>query len=148
MGHVLALSRVTRSHGPFVLSALRSKVYRRMGEARWFVNSKPTSTPSGVARQLVTFLVLPRKVTKRGRPRFAAPAGFPRYFANKRGCATHPGGAHTPCPTAELGQCSPESPLVGEISRRHSGDEKRQKSKLNGGQQVAHHSQNKSTPVH
>ena len=34
-------------------------------------------TPSGVARQQVTFLVLPRKVTKRGRPRFAAPSGFP-----------------------------------------------------------------------
>ena len=29
----------------------------------------------GVARQQVTFLVLPRKVTKRGRPRFAAPYG-------------------------------------------------------------------------
>ena len=34
-------------------------------------------TPSGVARQLVTFLVLPRKVTKRGRPQRAAPSGFP-----------------------------------------------------------------------
>ncbi len=31
----------------------------------------------GVARRQVTFLVLPRKVTKRGRPRCAAPAGFP-----------------------------------------------------------------------
>ncbi|ADE11501.1 hypothetical protein Slit_1264 [Sideroxydans lithotrophicus ES-1] len=41
-----------------------------MGAARRFSNLK--STPSGVARQLVTFLVLPRKVTQRSRPRFAA----------------------------------------------------------------------------
>jgi hypothetical protein len=86
------------------------------------IQSKPT--PSGVARQLVTFLVLPRKVTKRRRPQRAAPAGFPRYFANKRGCATRPSGAHTPCPTAELEQCSPKPPLVCEISRRRTGDEK------------------------
>ena len=33
--------------------------------------------PSGIARQLVTFLVLPRKVTKRSRPRFAAASRFP-----------------------------------------------------------------------
>jgi len=79
---------------------------------------------AGVARQQVTFLVLPRKVTKRGRPRCAAPAGFPRYFANKRGCATRPGGAHKTCPTAELGQCSPKSPLVCEISRRRTGEGK------------------------
>ena len=45
-----------------------------------------------VDRQLVTFLVLPRKVTKRRRPRFAAPAGFPRSAASKRGCATRPRG--------------------------------------------------------
>ena len=78
--------------------------------------------PPGVARQQVTFLVLPRKVTKRGRPRFAAPSGFPRYFANKRGCATRPGGAHKTCPTAELKQCSPTPPLVGEILRRRTGE--------------------------
>jgi len=35
-------------------------------------HSKNKSTPPGVARQLVTFLVLPRKVTQRRRPRFAA----------------------------------------------------------------------------
>jgi hypothetical protein len=76
----------------------------------------------GVARRLVTFLVLPRKVTKRSRPRFAAPSGFPRYFANKRGCATRPSRAHKTCPAAELGQCSPKSPLVCEISRRRTGE--------------------------
>ena len=68
--------------------------------------------PPGAARQLVTFLVLPRKVTQRRRPRFAAPAGFPRSAASKRGCATRPGGAHKPCPTAELEQCSPKPPLA------------------------------------
>ena len=78
----------------------------------------------GVARQQVTFLVLPRKVTKRSRPRCSAPTGFPRYFTNKRGCATRPGGAHKPCPTAELKQCSPEPPLVCEISRRRTGEKK------------------------
>src|SRR5450759_3752187 len=67
-------------------------------------------TPPGVARQLVTFLVLPRKVTQRSRPRFVAPAGFPRSAASKRGCATRPGGAHTPRPTAVLEQCSPKPP--------------------------------------
>src|SRR5512135_2556215 len=78
--------------------------------------------PSGVARQLVTFLVLPRKVTKRSRPRFAAPAGSPRKSANKRGCATRPSGAHTPCPAAELEQCSPKPPLVCSLSRRRAGE--------------------------
>ncbi len=58
--------RAERQCRPFVLSAARSAVYRRMGEAHWAANSKPT--PSEVARQLVTFLVLPRKVTKRNRP--------------------------------------------------------------------------------
>ena len=38
---------------------------------------KLKSTSPVADRQLVTFLVLPRKVTKRSRPRFAAPAGFP-----------------------------------------------------------------------
>jgi hypothetical protein len=37
---------------------------------------------SGVARQLVTFLVLPRKVTKRSRPRFAA------HFVGSLRCST------------------------------------------------------------
>src|SRR5512140_3310833 len=93
-----------------------------MGEARRLSDSHPT--PSGVAGQLVTFLVLPRKVTKRSRPRFAAPTGFPRYFTNKRGCATRPSRAHKTCPAAELKQCSPTPPLVGEISRRRTGEEK------------------------
>jgi hypothetical protein len=44
--------------------------------------------PPGVARQLVTFLVLPRKVTKRSRPRFAAPAGFPALLDWSGGCGT------------------------------------------------------------
>jgi len=43
----------------------------------WVERNDTHRKPSGVARQLVTFLVLPRKVTKRGRPRCAAPTGFP-----------------------------------------------------------------------
>src|ERR1039458_5537666 len=74
------------------------------------------ATSPGVARQLVTFLVLPRKVTKRNRPRFAAPAGFPRSAASKRGCATRPGGAHTPRPIAGLEQCSPLRLLAADRS--------------------------------
>src|SRR5512145_1657055 len=89
----------------------------------WSNDAGPNKqTPPGIARQLVTFLVLPRKVTKRSRPRFAAPAGFPRYFANKRGCATRPSRAHKTCPAAELEQCSPKPPLVCEISRRRTGE--------------------------
>src|SRR5512138_3881453 len=95
----------------------------------------------GIARRQVTFLVLPRKVTKKRRPRCAAPSGFPRYFANKRGCATRPSRAHKTCPTAELEQCSPKPPLVCEISRRRTGEgkSKNPKSSPDGGQQVAHH---------
>jgi hypothetical protein len=66
---------------PFVLSALRSKVYRRM-------NGILKAKPPGVARQQVTFLVLPRKVTKRGRPRCAAPSGFPALLDWSGGCGT------------------------------------------------------------
>ena len=50
------------------------------------------------------------------------PFGFPRYFANKRGCATRPSRAHKTCPAAELKQCSPKSPLADEISRRRTGE--------------------------
>ena len=111
------------------------------------------STSPVADRQLVTFLVLPRKVTKRNRPRFAAPAGYPRSAASKRGCATRPGGAHTPRPTAGLEQCSPKPPLPCGRSRRRTGDEKRKpKTQKTGGQQVAHQTkvdrQNNSTPVH
>jgi hypothetical protein len=42
-------------------------------------------TSPGVARQQITFLVLPRKVIKRNRPRFAAASRFPRPAASKRG---------------------------------------------------------------
>ena len=43
----------------------------------------------GVARQQVTFLVLPRKVTQRRRPRCAAPLrGFPALLAWSGGCGT------------------------------------------------------------
>ena len=81
------------------------------------IDRNSTSTPPGVARQLVTFLVLPRKVTKRNRPRFPAPAGFPALLEWSGGCGTRPGGAHKPRPTAELKQSSPkppdQSPLLG-----------------------------------
>src|SRR5450759_2840530 len=46
------------------------------------------STPPGVARQQVTFIVLPRKVTQRHRPRFAAPAGYPALLVWSGGCGT------------------------------------------------------------
>ncbi|OIR10489.1 hypothetical protein GALL_78010 [mine drainage metagenome] len=110
-------------------------------------SAKPA--PSGVARQLKPFVVslsnhewlgaqfaggcpaashfllLRQKESnqRKGDPGLP-PFGFPRYFANKRGCATRPGGAHKPCPTAELKQCSPKPPLVGEISRRRTGEGK------------------------
>ena len=48
--------------------------------------SKPTSP--GVARQQVTFLVLPRKVTQRRRPRFAAASRFPALLDWSGGCGT------------------------------------------------------------
>src|SRR5450759_2942063 len=44
--------------------------------------------PPGVARQLVTFLVLPRKVTQRRRPRFAAATRFPALLDWSGGCGT------------------------------------------------------------
>src|SRR5450759_1644221 len=47
---------------------------------------------AGLVRWLVvlsvTFLVLPRKVTKRSRPRFAAPAGCPALLVWSGGCGT------------------------------------------------------------
>src|SRR5450759_4565803 len=49
---------------------------------------KNKSKPPVVARQQVTFLVLPRKVTKRNRPRFAAPAGYPALLDWSGGCGT------------------------------------------------------------
>jgi hypothetical protein len=54
------------------------------------MQSYPTSksTPPGVARQLVTFLVLPRKVTKRNRPRFAAASRYPALLDWSGGCGT------------------------------------------------------------
>src|SRR4030065_331146 len=46
------------------------------------------SMSPGVARQLVTFLVLPRKVTQRSRPQFTAPAGYPALLDWSGGCGT------------------------------------------------------------
>ena len=44
--------------------------------------------PPGVARQQVTFLVLPRKVTQRNRSRFAAPTVCPALLDWSGGCGT------------------------------------------------------------
>src|SRR3989338_5913553 len=44
--------------------------------------------PPGVARQQVTFLVLPRKVTQRRRPRFAAASRYPALLDWSGGCGT------------------------------------------------------------
>jgi hypothetical protein len=43
---------------------------------------------------------------------FFIPCAPPQSAASKRGCATRPGGAHTPRPTAGLEQCSPKPPLA------------------------------------
>jgi len=53
-------------------------------------------TPPGVARQQVTFLVLPRKVTQRRRPRFAAPAGYPALLDWSGGCGTRAARSDSP----------------------------------------------------
>ena len=58
------------------------------------------------------FSRLAEKSNQKRAPPVAAPAGFPRSAASKRGCATRPGGAHKTCPTAELEQCSPKPPLA------------------------------------
>jgi hypothetical protein len=70
------------------------------------------------------FLLLRQKESdpRKGDPGLP-PFGFPRYFANKRGCATRPSEAHKTCLTAELKQCSPKPPLAGEIPRRRSWEE-------------------------
>ena len=112
------------------------------------------STSPVADRQLTPFFcAAKRKGRKKKPPRFTAPAGYPRSAAIKRGCATRPGGAHTPRPTAGLEQCSPKPPLPCGRSRRRTGDEKRKpKTQKTGGQQVAHQTkvdrQNNSTPVH
>src|SRR3989338_3437202 len=49
---------------------------------------KLKSKPPGVARQQVTFLVLPRKVTQRRRPRFAAASRYPALLDWSGGCGT------------------------------------------------------------
>jgi hypothetical protein len=46
------------------------------------------SKPSGVARQLVPFLVLPGKGTKRSRPQLAAASRFPALLKRSGGCGT------------------------------------------------------------
>ena len=40
----------------------------------------------GVARRLVTFFVLPKKITKKSRPQSAIPAGFPVLLGWSGGC--------------------------------------------------------------
>ena len=49
-----------------------------------------------VDRQLVTFLVLPRKVTKRNRPRFAAAARYPALLDWSGGCGTRATRSNSP----------------------------------------------------
>ena len=85
------------------------------------------SKPPGVARQLVTFLVLPRKVTKRSRPRFAAAARFPALLDWSGGCGTRATRSDSPR----------RNPLT---SLRYSAALRGMKPKtanLDGGQQVA-----------
>src|SRR5512135_2903200 len=48
------------------------------------------------------FSCLAKKSNQKKSPLVCRPLrGFPRKTANKRGCATRPSGAHTPCPAAE-----------------------------------------------
>ncbi len=47
-------------------------------------------------RQQVTFLALPRKVTKRSRPQFAAATRFPALFACSGGCGTRAARSNSP----------------------------------------------------
>jgi len=56
------------------------------------------------------FLLRQRKSNQKEGDPGLPPFGFPRSAASKRGCATRPGGAHTPRPTAGLEQCSPKPP--------------------------------------
>jgi len=91
--------------------------------------ARPTtqqSKPPGVARQLVTFFCFAKKkVTQEKATPVCRPLrGFPQSDTNERGCATRPGGAHTPRPTAGLEQCSPKPPLPCGWSRRRTGDGK------------------------
>src|SRR3954466_6487391 len=66
----------------------------------------------GAARQLVTFLARPRKVTQRRPPRCRAPLlrGYLRCLTRCGDYATRPGEAHTTCLTAGLVQCSSKAP--------------------------------------
>ena len=96
-------------------------------------NSK--STPSGVARQLVTFLVLPRKVTKRSRPRCATPSGFPALLGQ-------PGlriNSHDPLRGHVLKHMRRKAPGCPALLGGAQGKERR-RSKPHGGQQAALHS--------
>ena len=97
----------------------------------------------GVARRQVTFLVLPRKVTKRGRPRCAAPSGFPALL-DWSGLLIN---SHDPLRghvLKHIRRTTPDQPaLLGGAQGK-----KKRRSKPNGGQQVAHHSQNNLTWLH
>jgi hypothetical protein len=119
---------------------------------------------SGAARRQVTFLVLPRKVTKRNRPRFAAATRYPTLLDWSGGCGTRATRSNITsdlagvvCQLSRMASCfiSPRRhPLTSlRYSAAHRG-EKRNSKTVNpyAGQQVAQHTkvgrQNNSTPVH
>ena len=126
----------------------------------------PKSTPPGVDRQQVTFLVLPRKVTQRRRPRFAASAGYPALLDWPSGCGTRTiryaftcsnitsDLAGVVCQLSRMASCfiSPRrNPLTSLRSAAHRGIKPKPINPY-GGQHVAHHAavdrQYNSTPVH
>ncbi len=95
-------------------------------------NAKATSTPPVADRQLITFLVLPRKVIQRRRPRFAAlrvpcVARLVRRLRN----------SHDPLRVHVFRQSSPKSPDQPPLLGGAQGGRKNQKPK-HGGQLVAH----------
>ena len=61
----------------------------REGEQAWQLpQSVNIYSLPGVARRLVTFFVLPKKVTQKSRPQSAIPAGFPVLLEWTGGCGT------------------------------------------------------------
>ena len=97
------------------------------------------SKPPGVARQQVTFLVLPRKVTQRSRPRFAAPTGYPALLG-RSGLLIN---SHDPLRghvLKHIRRTTPDQPaLLGGAQGRKA--EKPKTVNPHGGQQVAHHAE-------
>ncbi len=76
------------------------------------------SKPPGAARQLVTFLVLPKKVTQRRRPQCTRACGVPSIAQKQAGLRN----STSRLRRSGFEQCSPKPPLASALSRRaHRG---------------------------